>query len=405
MRPDLVAWLRESALPLWAGSGFDRRTGLFHEALDRDARPIDGAARRLMVQARQIHVFALAEIRGWYPGGECAERAAQEMLACFMDQGGGGGFAFSVDADGAVRDSGRDLYAQAFALFALAWMARLTGRSFYLDIADATLNFLDTRMALPETGGYRESLPEGGGGRRQNPHMHLVEALLALHEACPDRGYAGRAGQLIGLMERRFLQGAGRVLVEFYDERLVPLQTPPYAFEPGHHFEWAWLLTEHARLTARPVPTLARHLYQVAEATVALDGSIPDLTDEEGNVRAGTTRLWPHTEALRAAMLAWTPRCATGRAHWRENVIALLFARFLGPAHQGCWIDRTDEEGHPLSLTVPASSLYHLVGAACRLAQFDRVGRDQGDAARASQSRWLRPESLLPGLRLDGGPA
>lgn len=368
MRPDLVAWAREAALPLWAEAGFDRRTGLFHEALDFDGRPITGAARRLMVQARQIHVFALAERMGWYPGGERAERAAGQMLGRFMDGGGGGGFAFSVDADGTVRDGTRDLYAQAFALFALAGLARLTGRSSYLAVADATLAFLDTRMATPDTGGYRESLPGTDGCRRQNPHMHLVEALLALHEADPGRGYAERAGRLIAVMEHRFLHGAGPVLVEFYDAALRPQQPPPYAFEPGHHFEWVWLLAEHARLTGRPIPILAQRLYDVAQAWVAGDGSIPDLVDEEGRVRVGTTRLWPHTEAIRAATLALPAGCAARRARLREVLITRVFAQFLDPPRRGCWIDRSDAKGHPLSLTVPASSLYHLAGAACSLA-------------------------------------
>lgn len=369
MRFDLVAWLRDRALPLWGEVGFDRRSGLFHEALDLEARPIAAAPRRLMVQARQIHAFVLAEMSGWYPGGERAEQAAGQMLRRFMNRGEAGGFAFSVDANGAVHDGERDLYAQAFALFALAWMARLTGRSSYLDVADATLAFLDARMATPETGGYRETFPGTHRPRRQNPHMHMVEALLALHEADPDRGYLSRAEGLIALMERRFLHGAGPVLVEFYDERLRPRPASPYPFEPGHHFEWAWLLAEHARLTSRPVPALALRLYDVAAGTLARDGSIADIVDEAGSIRSGSTRLWPHTEALRATTLAFPSDRTSHQADLREKAVALLFGRFLGPARDGCWIDRCDEAGRPLSSTVPASSLYHIAGAARRLTE------------------------------------
>src|SRR5689334_8733875 len=53
------AWLREAALPLWAGAGVDRGGGLFHEALSIEGAPVGGPLRARS-QARQVFVYATA---------------------------------------------------------------------------------------------------------------------------------------------------------------------------------------------------------------------------------------------------------------------------------------------------------------------------------------------------------
>src|SRR6185436_6926598 len=60
------AWLRDAALPLWAGDGYDALADGFREALDEAGRPVDGPVR-LRVQARQTWVYAQAGRTGW-PG-------------------------------------------------------------------------------------------------------------------------------------------------------------------------------------------------------------------------------------------------------------------------------------------------------------------------------------------------
>ena len=69
-------WLQRAALPLWATNGFNERYGRFEERLDLWGRPVADVPLRVMVQARQIHVYAIAAERGWYAGAlERVERA------------------------------------------------------------------------------------------------------------------------------------------------------------------------------------------------------------------------------------------------------------------------------------------------------------------------------------------
>ena len=83
-----------------------------------------------------------------------------------------------------VIDAHRDLYDHAFILLALASAARLLPAPPLRQEALDLLGYLDARFAHP-LGGYVEVLPPTLP-RRQNPHMHLLEALLTAFESFGD---------------------------------------------------------------------------------------------------------------------------------------------------------------------------------------------------------------------------
>src|SRR5580692_1537925 len=62
----LIDWFMQSALPIWWERGADTAGGGYFDRLGLDGAPLD-LPRRLRVQARQTHVYALAEQLGW-PG-------------------------------------------------------------------------------------------------------------------------------------------------------------------------------------------------------------------------------------------------------------------------------------------------------------------------------------------------
>src|ERR671937_1512447 len=77
----LCGWARDAALPLWAGSGFDRENGRFEERLTLEAERLPEVPLRLMSQARQIYAYAIAAKRGWFADAteliECAYRSME----------------------------------------------------------------------------------------------------------------------------------------------------------------------------------------------------------------------------------------------------------------------------------------------------------------------------------------
>lgn len=357
--PLVKTWLVEQALPLWATRGFDMTRGSFIERLHPDGTPDQNAPRRLIVQARQIYVYARAHRHGWIAGaGDIAQRATDAMIRDYFETNGQDGWSFSVDAQGRTVDQRRNLYTQAFALFALGMAHAMTGDKNYLAYADRTLAFLDAHMAAP-AGGYVSNLPDTDKKLLQNPHMHLLESLLALHEQDSARGYIDRAKAMVSLFETRLFQPS-HILSEYFDDRWRPLAGERgHIFEPGHHYEWIWLLDRFDSMTGSDTMHLRQALRATAEKWRTSPGGFlwGEVTDE-GHVVDATSRNWPYTEAIKAALTH--PEGLNTAQHW----LSFLYAHYLKPAFPGGWIDKIDgATGRAETQPIPASSFYHIMCA------------------------------------------
>lgn len=363
-------WIVGRALPAWSSIGYDAVAGRFRERLDQAGRPID-VPHRAMVQARQIYVFAHAAELGWFDGGTLAEATMASLLRdAYVESGGQGSFAFSVDRGGKVVSATRDAYTHAFALFALAWLYRLNGDGRLLDIADRTLAFIDAALADLVHGGLFDAVPIATPDKRQNPLMHLLEACLFLAQAAPSRAYLDRAADLVALFKQRLFRDPPGILREHFTQAWDDHADPAKAdlFEPGHHFEWVWLLDEYARLSGEDVRRWTEPLYATARRHgIAPSGLIFDEVGGDMRVRKASHRVWPHTEAIKAAV-ARRRRGDTRARAFADGMAARLLETFLDRPFAGGWIDHVGPDGAPLVDYVPASSLYHLFLAAAETA-------------------------------------
>lgn len=362
---DLRNWAGLKALPFWADAGFDRTHSRFEERLGLDGRRLPEVPIRLMSQARQIYVYALATRRAWFAGAdELLEPAFASMVRDFRSRDGRGGWIYSIRRDGSVADERRDLYAHAFVLLAIASYVAATGRREMLQLADETLAFLDVRMAAPGAGGFLDALPPVDAIRRQNPHMHMFEALLSLSECSGNARYVGRAGEMLGLFASRFFLPSYGVLGEYFDGGLRPLAPEAETIvEPGHHYEWIWLLRRFERATGRSVQAFVEPLYAHA-SRYGYDGEglVVDELFADGRVKTASRRTWPVTEAIKANVV----EAARGRAGAAAKVLELsrkALPRFLTTTPAGGWVDRLDAAGQPSTDFMPASTLYHIICA------------------------------------------
>lgn len=353
-----IGWLRDQSLPLWAEAGYDPASGSFVERLGMDGAPQQAVPRRVMVQARQIHAFATAAENGWCPAGaEMGLRAGDAMIAHYALSDGNDGWAFSCNQHGGIVDDRRDLYAQAFVLLALAALIRIDPQPRYVALVTRTLGFLDRAMAHP-SGGYAENWPSPILPRRQNPHMHLLEALLALQETGHCGDLAPRITALITLFDQRFFSPADSVLTEFYDTNLAP-KNPERRFEPGHHFEWVWLMVRATALIDLPTDASARRLLHSGLRGIDHNGNVAKEMGPDGPTTL-SRRLWCSMEAVKALSLP------SGQIDQPEGVAKVLTAAwqdFIAAALPGGWLDLVDHDGSPLVDAIPASSLYHICTA------------------------------------------
>ncbi|MCX5520254.1 AGE family epimerase/isomerase [Kaistia defluvii] len=358
------AWATEAALPLWAETGFDRQRGLFHERLDFERRPIILPASRLMVQARQIATFSRASLKGWHKGADEAVVTCLANVERLYHRGDGHpGWIFSIDADGKPASRVRDLYAHAFIVYALAWSHRLTGDPHAIRLADETLAEIDVVLAAPH-GGFLDATPSADPTRRQNPHMHLLEAVLALYETTGRARDFARADALVKLaLDRMIDPESGALLEDFSPDWKPLLPRGENRVEPGHQFEWYWLLGEYRRLGGI-VPESVTDRVLMFGLDHGLDqetGLIVDAVTDTGSVMIPSFRSWPHAEGVKALVTA-TREGQPGAAEMADHLMASLLT-FAPDSLEGGWMDRIEADGTPLVDHMPASTLYHVMGA------------------------------------------
>ena len=359
----LARWLHEAAWPTWLAHGVDRARGGFFEALDLHTRTCVAPFRRLRVVARQITVFSEAHCAGMAGAGE-----AVRLGLAFLDRHAAqadGGYAWRYDLDHRPTDLTRDLYDHAFVLLALSSASAVLGAGALQARARELLGWLDS--AFPHAhGGYLESLPPALP-RRQNPHMHLLEALLAAYEAFGEADYRVRADELLAVFAGRLFDDETGALPEFFDDRLRPERRDGvFAVEPGHHCEWVWLLHRAASLGCRTPEMISARLMAFVDqhGLDPVSGGVIDMVGSDGRAQSTGARLWPQTERLKAEFLRADPSEA------KQLQAARALAAYLRP--DGLWHERRYPGGALSDEPAPASSLYHLTGAITTVARLVR---------------------------------
>lgn len=352
-------WLTEHAWPLWLAHGVDWKRRAFHEHLDCTSLQCTARFRRLRVAARQTYTFAKAARHG--------VPQASEALALGLDflrgsaRRGDGSYAWRFDLANRPIDETRDLYDHAFVLLAFAAASGVVGADAVRADARALMDLIAAQFAHPH-GGYRESVGVSGE-RRQNPHMHLFEALLAATEAFGDERFFAAARDLAALFAGRFYQADVGALPEYFHDALTPVRSDGwFVTEPGHHYEWIWLIRWYhavANAIGQTVPNLNRTalpLFKFAErhGVSPMTGLAVNGVWSDGTVADAGFRLWPQTERLKAV--------ARLRPEALPAAVA-AFTRHLAGVRPGLWIERMDAGGHAVAEPAPASSLYHLTAA------------------------------------------
>ena len=366
------AWFLREAMPLWSRAGVDHASGGFAEKLDAQGKMVE-EPRRTRVVARQIYVFSVAAKLGWDGESDALVQHGLDFLHRRLlrnDQT----FASGVRPDGTLVNATFDLYEQAFALFALASAYRLglPKRQALLDQALLTLEALRAGWRHPVLG-FEESNPPSIP-LRSNPHMHLFEAALQWEAVLPAGArdtWAALADELAQLALQHLIDGPSGIVTELFDKHWRPLPGDDGTLaEPGHQFEWGWLLHRWGVLRQRADGCqAARKMIDLAEAR-GIDprhGVAINAFGTDGQVRDGHAKLWPQTERVKA----WTQiaACASDPQD-RDGALAHVTLAMKGllkylhkPPVQGCWHEVMLADGSWSQEPTRTSSLYHVVCA------------------------------------------
>lgn len=348
------AWLFDAAAPLWSTAGV-HADGMFAERLT-PAGAADRAVRRTRVQARQIYAFCELGRLGWQGDWRNPVESALQVL---LDRGRrpDGLCIHSFTPDGEPADARADLYDQAFFLFCLGHSARALARPELLDVAGEVLQAL--RAWRHPAGGFTEG-EIAGPPRRQNPHMHVLEAAGVLWDASGRPAWRALIEDMLGLCRRRFIDPATGALTEYFaDDWIWRPQAGPQVVEPGHCFEWAWLFETLAARGLADVDASDRLAGFARRFGLARGVAINEVA-LTGEVIDPAARLWPQTERLKAALARWRRTRARGELAEAAAAFDGLSGYWRTPT-PGLWRDRLLADGSWAAEPSPASSFYHLV--------------------------------------------
>jgi mannose-6-phosphate isomerase len=199
--------------------------------------------------------------------------------------------------------------------------------------------------------------------------MHLLEAALAWREVDADPSWLTLATEIVELALDRWIDPPSGAIGEYFGIDWQPAQAQGIIVEPGHQFEWAALLLHFARhSTDTRLTSAALRLIEFGE-TWGVDLQrrvVMNSCRVDGRREDAEARLWPQTERIKASCLAAE---ATGSPIYIARALEATrtLMRYFDTPVCGMWRDCLNVENRFREQPAPASSFYHIVGAAIAL--------------------------------------
>jgi mannose-6-phosphate isomerase len=162
-------------------------------------------------------------------------------------------------------------------------------------------------------------------------------------------------------MQKRFIDPQHGVLME------KPLGAVDNWFEPGHQFEWYFLLESSELLRGSQLHASLERAFAFTEQ-LGVDqqtGAVRAMLDlgPNGGSRDATQRIWAQAEYLRALTL---------RPGSEALVLRQLQALQQRSLHAGGWYECRDEHGEVSRRDMPSTTPYHLATCYRGLAEYLR---------------------------------
>jgi mannobiose 2-epimerase len=374
--------LRSNILPFWLNHTRDTTRGGFYGEISNDLQIDEDAPRGALLTARILWTFASAYSR--YRESAylaMAEHAFEDLLNRFWDSTYGGLY-WMVAADGTPLRPRKQIYGQAFGIYALAEYYAATGEPTALNKAQVLFELLDEHAYDPEHKGYLEaytrewtiaddmrlSAIDENEKKSMNTHIHIMEAFTNLLRVWSDPQLKARHTELLEVMMTRIIDPATSHTILFFDEAWTPRSAN---ISYGHDIETSWLLVEAAEILgddailSQTQPLAVKMAQAVYDEGRDPDGAVLYEGGPEGWVD-DTKQWWPQAEAAVGFLNAFQ---LTGADHFfkaAERSWAFIQAYLIDREYGGWYRYVTREHQHdPASPKVSFWKAPYHNGRAC----------------------------------------
>lgn len=372
----------EQILHFWSSQMVDNVEEGFYGRVDGEGQLYPQAEKGIILNSRILWTFA-ATARQTKNADYAllAVRAYQYLLRYFWDDKYGGVY-WMLDHRGNPVNTRKQVYAQAFAIYAFSEHYRLGKEQACLEKAKQLFNLLERHSRDQERGGYFEAFArdwtpiedlrlsekDANEAKTMNTHLHILEAYSNLYRVAPFPELELALRHLIRMFLDHFIDRATGHLRLFFDENWW-LKSHTVSF--GHDIECSWLLHEAAEVLGDEelLEEVTEASLQMAEVTVqkGLDGAGALMNEAEPDGHLDTDRHWWHqAEAMVGFFNAYQ---LTGKEQWIQHALNTwaFIQRYLKDSASGEWHWRVDDEGRVCreeDLAGPWKAPYHN-GRAC----------------------------------------
>ncbi|MDE2492290.1 MAG: AGE family epimerase/isomerase [Alphaproteobacteria bacterium] len=301
-------------LPFWMRHTVDHENGGFYGLVDTDGNIDKEAPRAAVINARILWTFSAAS-RLIGPGyRETADWAFTYITQAFWDRKFGG-LVWMLDRRGEPVSAHKQIYAQAFGIYALAEYFRTTGNAASLDFAKRLFWLIEDHSYDADCQGYFEARDrdwnELGDMRlsdkdlncpkSMNTHLHIMEGYTNLLRVWRDPGLIVKQSELLRVTMDRVIDAKTGHFKLFFDEGWES-QSDHVSY--GHDIEGSWLLVEAAEvlgdaaLIARARKLAVVIAKAVYEQGLDRDGSLFYEADGAGTLVDAGKHWWAQAEAV-----------------------------------------------------------------------------------------------------------
>ncbi len=329
LKTQALTELENYILPYWIKRLPDISNGGFYGKIDGEENVIPDAPRGAILNARILWSFSAAYERLRKPEYlQMARYARDYILDHFFDDEYGGTY-WSLDYKGEPLDSKKQIYSQAFMIYALSQYYFITSDIKAKEKAVELFRLIEKHSFDNSMNGYFEAYDRGwlllndlrlsekdaNEKKTMNTHLHILEAYTSLYRIWPDNRLEKQLRNLIDIFTYKIIDDGNGHLNLFFDENWQCRSTMK---SYGHDIEASWLLFEaavvlnDAKLAAAVKPFALRVAAAAAEG-INDDGSMIYEDDLAEGHYDHDRHWWVQAETVVGCINAWS---LSGDAWW-----------------------------------------------------------------------------------------